>query len=410
MLLPRAGGKVTPNAIKELADALRPRYTAATKDGKKVILDEFCATTGYHRKSAIRLLHRVSRPVGKKGRGRPPVYRGGELLSRLLLLWEASGYVCGKYLAPALPELLERLERCEALLVDQEVRQKLREMSGSTAERLLKPYRQRRLTQPHVSDRVASDLSHKIAVHTFAELRHLPVGHMEVDLVLHCGMTTSDFYLTSLVAVDTVTSWTECRAVWGKGKERVAGAVANIQRQLPFSLLGIHSDNGGEFINDILYQFAQHHHLLFSHSRPYKKNDQPRVEQRNGSLVRRLIGYGRYNTRTAYNQLQQVYSLACLQANFFRPTAKLLSRERQGSKVVKRYDDPLTPYQRLLATAQLTDEQRAQLQAQYEQLNPLRLQRELAVAIDQLWKLEAVDPTSERAQRLRQAAYDTARR
>lgn len=401
---------MTPNAIKEWADALRPRYQEATKGGKKVILDEFCATTGYHRKSAIRRLQRVSRPAGAKARGRPAVYQGGELMSRLLLLWEASGYVCGKYLAVVLPELLERLEQCEALLVDKDLRAKLSGMSGSTVERLLKPYRQRQLGQPHVSDRVASDLSHKIAVHTFAELRDLPVGHMEVDLVLHCGMTTSEFYLTTLVAVDTVSAWTECVPVWGKGKERVAGAVAKVQRQLPFPLLGIHSDNGGEFINDTLYQFAQQQHLTFTHSRPYKKNDQPRVEQRNGSLVRRLIGYGRYNTRAAYNQLQQVYTLACLHANFFRPMAKLLARERQGSKVIKRYDAPLTPYQRLQATDRLTAPQRARLQAQYEQLNPLLLQRELAAAIDKLWKLEAVDPTSQRAQRLRQAADDATRR
>jgi hypothetical protein len=127
---------VTPNAIKELADALRSRCESKTKDGKKVILDEFCATTGYHRKSAIRLLHRHSRPGGARARGRPPVCRGGELMS-LLLLWEASGYVCGKYLAPALPALLERLEQCEALLVDKDVRQKVRAMSGATTERLL---------------------------------------------------------------------------------------------------------------------------------------------------------------------------------------------------------------------------------------------------------------------------------
>lgn len=404
------GEKVTLNAIKELASALRPRYEAATKDQKKVILDEFCATTGYHRKSAIRLLHRYARPSGAKARGRPAVYRGGELMSLLLLLWEASGYVCGKYLAPALPALLGRLEQCEALLVGEEVRQKLCRMSGATAERLLKPFQERRLIHPHVSDRLVSDLSHKIAVHTFAELRGLPVGHLEVDLVLHCGTTTSDFYLTSLVAVDTVTSWTECMAVWGKGKERVAGAVAKIQRQLPFPLVGIHSDNGGEFINDMLYQFAQQHHLAFTHSRPYKKNDQPRVEQRNGSLVRRLIGYGRYNTRAAYNQLQQVYDLARLQANFFRPTAKLIKCERQGSKVIKRYDDPLPPYQRLLASDQLTAAQRTALQAQYEQLNPLSLQRGLAAAIAKLWKLAAIDPASEHAQRLREAAHEAASR
>ena len=401
---------MTLDAIRELADALRPRYQRTTRPGKKVILDEFCATTGYHRKAAIRLLNRAPRPTGPSKRGRPAVYRGGQLLSLLLVLWEASGYVCGKYLPAAIPALLERLEHGETLLVDRDTRQKLTTISGTTVERLLQPYRQRRLGQPSLSDRVASDLSHKIAAHTFAQLRKLPVGHMEMDLVLHCGMTTSQFYLTTLVAVDIVTSWTECVPVWGQGKERVAGAVAKIARQTPFALLGIHTDNGGEFINDILYQFAQRQNLAFSHSRPYKKNDQPRVEQRNGSLVRRLIGYGRYNTHAAYNQLQQVYTLACRHANFFRPTAKLVARERRGSKIIKRYDDPQTPYQRLLATDHLTAEQRAQLNAQYEQLNPLRLQRELTTAIDTLWKMEAPDPASERAQRLAQITKELAHR
>jgi hypothetical protein len=410
MLLLSRGGNVSPNAIKEYADAVRPRYQAATRDQKKVMLDEFCATTGYHRKSAIRLLQEPSPPMIERPRGRPPLYQGGALLSELLVLWEASGYVCGKYLAAALPGLLERLEQCGAVLVDSDLRRRLITLSGATADRLLQAHRPRPLGQPLVQDRLASDLSHKIAVHTFAELRGLPVGHLEVDLVLHCGMSTQEFFLTTLVAVETVTSWTVCLPVWGKGKERVAGAVARVQRQVPFPLRGIHSDNGGEFINDILYQYAQQHELSFTHSRPYKKNDQPRVEQRNGSLVRRLIGYERYNSRAAYQQLEQVYQLACLHANFFRPTAKLLGRERQGSRVIKRYDEPRTPYQRLLASGVLAKEQRAQLEAQYQQLNPLQLQRELGAAIEKLWKMEAVDPVSERAQRLRQAAEEAAHR
>jgi len=394
---------VTSKAIQELADALRSRYLAATRDQKKVILDEFCATTGYHRKSAIRLLCKHE-PTGQRRRGRPAVYTGGELQSSLLLLWEASGYSCGKYLAAALPALIPKLEQSGALVLSSALRQTLLQMSAATIDRRIRPHRQRRLGQPYVSERVASDLSHKIAVHSFADLRALPSGHLEVDLVLHCGMTTSEFYLTSLVTVDTASSWTECVPVWGKGKARVAGAVAKIQRQLPFAIVGIHSDNGGEFINDSLYQFCQRENIQFSHSRPYKKNDQPRVEQRNGSLVRRLIGYGRYTSHAAYNQLERVYTLACQHANFFRPTAKLIDRERQGSKLIKHYDAPRTPYQRLLDHGQLSEQARAELQTRYATLDPLQLQRDLAVAIEQLWKLEAVDPASERAQRLRAAA------
>lgn len=397
---------MTRDAIKEYANALRPRYRAATRAQKKVMLDEFCSTTGYHRKSAIRLLAQAPRPPASRGRGRPRTYQGGALLTALLVIWESSGYVCGKYLAATMAGLLQRLEQCGELLVDSELRQRLLGISGATIDRLLQPYRSRRLGQPYLRDRLPSDLQHKIAVHTFAQLRALPVGHLEIDLVLHCGMSVQGFFLTSLVGVDTLSSWTVCLAVWGKGMERVGGAVGQLQHQLPFPLLGIHSDNGGEFINDVLYRYAQQHALIFTHSRPYKKNDQPRVEQRNGSIVRRLIGYERYSSQAAYRQLARVYELVNLQTNFFRPTAKLLTSERQGAKVLKRYDAPLTPYQRLLQSGCLSAEAAYRLTQQYQQLNPLQLQRDLAEAIEQLGKLEAVDPASERAQRLRQAVQE----
>jgi hypothetical protein len=334
------------------------------------------------------------------------VYAGGELLSALLLLWEASGFVCAKYMPAALPVLISKEEQMGQLLLTTDLRNKLLQMSAATVDRLLKPYRSRRLGQPHVSVRNPSDLTHRIAVHTFADLRKLPVGHVEVDLVLHCGMTTLGFSLTSLVAVDTLSSWTECMPVWGKGKERVAGSVARLRRQLPFPLLGIHSDNGSEFINDALYAYCTQNGVLFTHSRPYHKNDQPRVEQRNNSLVRHIVGYQRYTTHQAFQQLELVYRLACVHANFFRPTSKLLSRERRGSRLIKHYDAPLSPYQRLLASGQLTQAQLEYLQQQYEQLDPLSLQQDLGLAVAKLWTLETPDPVSERGQRLRKSISD----
>lgn len=391
---------MTHAAIMELADRIRPRYRQADRARKKLILDEFCENTGYHRKAAIRLLnHRPAGNTGKR-RGRPRTYEGGELVSALLLLWEASGFVCTNYLPAALPSLIERLEESGGLSFGETVRERLRQISPATCARLLKEHNQHRLKQPYIGRRVASDLSHRIALHTFAELRRLPVGHFEIDLVLHCGMTTGGFFLTTLVAVDITSSWTYCVPVWGKGKERVGGAVARLRREAPFQMLGIHSDNGSEFINNTLYQYCQRQGLEFTHSRPYHKNDQPRVEQRNGSLIRRLIGYGRFTSHQAMAQLDQVYALACQHANFFRPTAKLLRRERQGARVIKIYDAPQTPYQRLLASGGLTSEQEAALRAHYERLNPLALQRQLREAIDALWLLEAPDLVSERMQRL----------
>lgn len=398
---------MTPETIKEWAEALYGRYHKATRREKKIILDEFCATTHYHRKAAIRLLHR-SQPSAEprpERRGRPALYRSGEFMSALLLLWEASGHACGKYLAAGMAGLIERMEQSGSLLLSTALRQQLLQVSGATLDRLLRPHRAAR-RQPATTPgrRIVSDLSRKIATHTYATLRHLPVGHLEIDLVLHCGLTTGGFYLTTLVGVDIVTSWTECVAVWGKGKSRVQGAAERLRRRLPFTLQGLHSDNGGEFINDLLYQYAQQRTLDFSHGRSYHKNDQPRVEQRNGSVVRRLIGYGRYTTRAAHQQLELLYNLVRLHSNFFQPTSKLLARERRGAKIVKVYDRPQTPYQRLLASGYLTETQRAALEAQYQQLDPLQLQRQITDAIEQLWKLEAIDPASERMRRLQEKA------
>lgn len=399
---------MTLGAIHELADELRSRYLRSDRKGRSLILDEFCGITNYHRKAAIRLMNRRPRSEQSagRGRGRPQVYGGGELLSALLLLWEASGFVCVKYMPAALPVLISKEEQVGKLLLTTDLRTKLLQMSAATVDRLLKPYRSRRLGQPHVSVRNPSDLSHRIGVHTFADLRKLPVGHVEVDLVLHCGMTTLGFSLTTLVAVDTLSSWTECMPVWGKGKERVAGSVARPRRQLPFALLGIHSDNGSEFINDALYAYCKQNSVLFTHSRPYHKNDQPRVEQRNNSLVRHIVGYQRYTTHQAFQQLELVYRLACTHANFFRRTSKLLSRERRGSRMIKHYDTPLSPYQRLLASGQLTQAEREHLQQQYEQLDPLSIQQELGLAVAKLWTLETPDPVSERVQRLRKSVAE----
>jgi len=395
---------MTRGAVKELIEEMRKRYQGASRKDKSRLLDQFCEITGYHRKSAIRLMAQGAIGPPKARRGRPPKYRGGALISSLLLLWEASGYVCSKYLQAAIPMLMKKLEEKEGIIYDSQLRELLGDISASTIDRLLRPYRKRRLGRRYIGRRIASDLSKKIAVHTHAGLRNRPVGYAEIDLVFHCGMTVKGFHLTTLVAVDTKSSWTMCIPVWGKGKTRVQGAVARLRREAPYELKGIFTDNGSEFINETLYRYAQHEGLYFSHSRPYHKNDQPRVEQRNDSLVRRLVGYARYATQAALEQMDEVYRLACLQANFIRPTAKLLWVKRDGAHVTKHYDEPQSPYQRLLLSGALTADSEADLAAQFDEINPLALQHNLSDAIDHLWALETVDPASERWRQLQEAA------
>jgi len=391
---------MTRAAILEYVQALRPRYRRANKTEKRTILDEFCKTTGYHRKAAIRLLNRTAPSAPRRRRGRPRTY-GVDLLLPLSRIWHASGYICSKRLAPFMSEMVSSLERHGELALGEEARAKLLSMSPSTIDRLLRPRRLQALHRPHMDMRSVSHLRNKIAVRTFAELRGLPIGYLETDLVLHCGMTTESFYLTSLVAVDIHTGWTECEAVWGKGQSRVGGAVEHVRRRLPFPLRGLHSDNGSEFINQSLYSYCSRLGVAFTRSRAHKRNDQPRVEQKNGSLVRRLIGYGRYNTKAAHAQMNRIYQLVRLHTNFFQPNMKLLGYRRHGNKTLKEYDTAQTPYQRLLAADEMDCATAATLAEQYEQLNPLQLYTAIEAELSELWKLEAVDPASELAALIR---------
>jgi hypothetical protein len=391
---------MTRDAIRQYVEALRPRYRRGTKAQKKTILDEFCETTGYHRKAAIRLLKGATRAQSGKRRGRPRVF-GFDLVRPLTTCWHASGYICSKRLVPFMPEIVGHLEDHGELLLGDTLRDQLLSMSASTMDRLLRPQRAHMLRHPHVDMRMVSHLRNKIAVLTFADLRELPTGHLEADLVLHCGMTTEGFYLTTLVTVDIRSGWTECEAVWGKGQSRVGGAVDHIRRRLPFPLCGLHSDNGSEFINQTLYDYCQRHRIAFTRSRAHKGNDQPRVEQKNGNVVRHLIGYGRYDTKAAQAKLGEIYQLLRLHTNFFQPNMKLLGYERRNGKSVKVYDEARTPYQRLQMTSAVDAPTLASYQALYEQLNPLQLYRDIEARLAELWQLEAVDPASELAARIK---------
>ena len=390
---------MTRASILEYAAALRNRYRSGGRSEKSAILTEFCLVTGYHRKSAVRLLNRKPQPHKKGRRGRPRHY-GHEITPVLKIAWEASGRICSKRLAPFMPQLIDSLEHHGEIAPDAKLRDQLVHISPATIDRLLVPFRLRPLRRPHTDPRSVSLLKHKIAMHTFAELRGLQSGHLEVDLVLHCGMTTEGFYLTTLVGVDVATGWTECVAVWGKGQSRVGGAIDRLRRRVPFKLLGIHSDNGSEFINHAMYDYCRRHQILFTRCRPYKKNDQPRVEQKNGALVRGLVGYGRYTTRAAQEQLDKVYNLIRWHTNFFQPICKLVARTRRGAKVVKHYDRAQTPYQRLLASPVCKETTRQTLEILYRSLNPLRLRRQIDQELEKLWRLETVDPASELAARV----------
>jgi hypothetical protein len=376
---------MTRRSIREYAAAIRPRYLRASKPNKAIILNEFCQTTGYRRKSAIRLLHR-SPQEERHPSGRPRTY-GPDVVAALGIAWEATDHLCGKRLAPFLPELVPILERHQELVVSSTVRTQLLSISAATVDRLLATQRATSHPRPYTQSRAQASLQALIPIRTWADWEGVTVGYLEVDLVHHCAETTEGFYLTSLVGVDIVTGWTACVPIWGKGQSRVGGGVDHIRRHLPFLLCGVDSDNGGEFLNQVLYDYSQRHHIEFTRSRPYKKNDQAHVEQKNWSVVRRLIGYDRYTTKAAYQVLEELYPLICQYSNFFQPLRKVVTKERHGAKVTKRFDQAQTPYQRLLASKVLTAPQQQILAALYERLNPCRLRADIDAGLERLWQL-----------------------
>lgn len=373
-----------PESVRDYAASIRPRYQLASRPEKGRLLDEFCRVTGRDRKVAIRWLrHRPKRPRGRPGR--PRRYRP-LLRPALEQVWTASDYLCSKRLAPFLPELIDTLERHDELVLSPEQRRALLTISSSTIDRLLRPVRRqyKRRGLATTSPSLAA-LRAQVPVRTFGEWTNVAPGYLQADLVGHCGESTIDFYLTSLLAIDVATGWTELQAVWGKGQHRVGSALQAVRQALPIPLLGLHTDNGSEFLNHILVPWCREKSVTFTRGRPYRKNDQAYVEQRNGAVLRRYVGYERFATHAAFAALQAVHERLRLYVNFFQPIRKLVSKERRGAKARKRYDTAQTPYRRLLASGVLTAERRAELDAQYRRLNPRALRAELQTRLERLW-------------------------
>jgi hypothetical protein len=394
---------VTRRSILEYTQALRGRYFKASKEEKGKMLDEFTKVTGLHRKAAIRLLNRLSQPRTGKGRGRPRKY-GSLAAEALKAVWEAGDRLCSKRLQPFIPEMVKVLRQHGEQIIDVAMEGQLCRMSPSTIDRLLRNYRKVGGRRGLTTTRPGSLLKSFIPIRTFADWQENKPGFVEADLVGHCGESTEGFYLNTLCAVDVASGWTECLPVWGKGQERVGGAIHKIRQRLPFPLLGLDSDNGSEFINQRLFTYCHQQGITFTRSRAYKKNDSCHVEQKNGNVVRRLVGYDRYTSKAAYQCLERLYSNVRLYMNFFQPTMKLVGKTRHGAKVNKVYDTARTPYQRLLEAGVLTEAKQPELAATYHGLNPVRLLKQINSNLEQLWQLSE-HPTS-----LGNRIYDATRR
>jgi hypothetical protein len=384
---------VTRHSIREYAQAIRNRYKKTGKSEKTKILDEFTKATGLHRKAAIRLLNRTNKSKSIRRRGRPMKYNN-EVVGALKTAWEAGDRLCSKRLHPFLPEMVRVLRKNGESNITWEVETQLCKISPSTMDRVLRPFRQKGGRRCFSTTRHGSLLKNSIPIRTFTDWEENRPGYLEIDTVAHCGESVEGFYLNTLMTVDVASGWAEGSGVWGKGQERVGSAIHGIRRRFPFPVLGLDSDNGGEFINQHLSSYCQREHITFTRSRSYKKNDNCHIEQKNGNIVRRVIGYDRYSSRPALEILNQIYYLLHLYVNFFQPVMKLVSKNRHGARVHKVYDKAKTPYQRLLGLGVLTEVKKAELATSYSRLNPVTLLRQINQSLERLWALKERTLTS----------------
>lgn len=375
---------MTKGSKRELVLAIRLRYMRASKAEKGRILDEFVATTGYHRKYAIWLLRHGPPPKPATHRRGHPVYDQA-VKQALTQVWEISGRLCSRRLHPFLPEMLETLERHHELVLPAVTKAQLLRVSCATIDRLLKPVRARQPQRGLSLTKPGPLLKKAIPVRTSADWDDAQPGFLELDLVAHCGDSMAGEFIYTLDTVDISTGWSECVAVANRSQRAVFEALQLIRGRLPFPLRGIDSDNDSAFINDHLYRFTRREDIVFTRSRPYKKNDQAHVEQKNWSVIRRLVGYDRYDSPQALAHMNAVYDALRLYVNFFQPSMKLVGKQRVGSKLRKTYDSAQTPYQRVLDSPDVDDTCKASLRRIYLNLNPVDLRRLIESHLKALW-------------------------
>ena len=371
---------------RELVEVVRPRYLKASKVEKQKILDELTCATGYHRKHAIRVLKNQRQKCPKGRRNSYKTIYGSEVVQALEQIWEIYGRICSKRLQPFLPEGIRVLERCQEIKLAEETKELLLKISSASIDRCLRAVR---IKSPHglSTTKPGSLLKNLIPVRTFTEWDEQRPGFLEIDLVAHCGNTTEGQFLCTLTCTDLCTGWTEVTGLLHRSQEAVSEALCRMRQRLPFPLLGIDSDNGGEFINDLLYRYCRDEKITFTRSRPYQKNDQAHVEQKNWSVVRHTVGYDRWETEQELTLLESIYDDLRLYINFFQPSFKLLAKERIGNNTLKRYDTAKTPYRRALDRNDISFAAKARLMNVYLQLNPAELRRRIDQKIARLWNL-----------------------
>jgi hypothetical protein len=387
-------------ARDELVAAIAGRYAQGNRGERGRILDEFTAVTGFHRKHAMRLLRvgEVTRRCGPRPGRR--VYDEA-VREALIVLWEASDRICGKRLRPLLPILVEAMERHGHVQLVPEVRTRLLAMSAATIDRALRDIRRQAGTATRRRLAPSAAIRRSVPVRTFDDWGDPSPGFFEADLVAHSGPVTRGSFVQTLVLTDIATGWTECAPLLVREQRLLTEVLGELRRLLPFPLLGLDTDNDSVFMNETVRDYCQQVGIEFTRCRPYRKNDQAWVEQKNGAVVRRAIGYRRFEGLEAAAALARLYAAMRLFVNFFQPSFKLAAKARDGALVRKRYHPPATPCQRLLADPRTNEKVRRRVNQVRATLDPVRLLKEIRAIQQQLVNIadrpalgETAKPTS----------------
>jgi hypothetical protein len=368
----------------ELAQAIIERYRSGGRAEKHRILDEFVAITGYHRKHAIRLMRYCeAKPACDR---RHSLRYGADVQEALIVLWEASERLCSKRLRPLIPILLPALERHGRLEVDDGLRGKLLAVSPATMDRLLTEVRVVARGGQRRRAGMSSAVRRSVPVRTFGDWNDPLPGYVEVDFVAHSGTSSSGSFVQTMVLTDIATGWTECVPVRTRDSGNVVVAIKEARSRFPFPLLGVDFDNDSAFMNEFVVSWCRKEGLEVTRSRAYRKNDQAHVEQKNGAIVRRLVGYGRFVGPGATTALSRLYAVVRLHGNLFQPSFKLREKTRIGARVIKRYHPPVPPAARVLAHEGVAEVDKKRLQTLMETADPVVLFAGIRAAQEELGK------------------------
>lgn len=367
----------------ELIKHHRKEYRRAHKRRKTEILATLIGLTEYSRKH---LIHALNQDLDvPKAITRERVSRYAPVVEHLETLWAASNFVCGKRLQPFIPHLLDSLKAHNEIELTEQDEALLVKMSAATIDRLLIPAKKGLVPKGRCTTKPGTLLKHKIPIRTFADWNEHRPGFLEIDLVAHCGDSSRGEYINTLDMTDVCTGWTVCAAFMGKSERFCAEAIEEVRSLFPFPILGIDSDNGGEFINAHLRRYCERNSMTFTRGRAYKKNDSCYVEQKNWDVVRKTIGYGRFDTYDQLGIIKRVHNTLALYQNYFQPSQKLVSKTRIGAKVTKKYDAAQTPCQRLLSHPDIQDQTKQLLRDTLRELNPIELLRSIQELISRLY-------------------------